>query len=198
MKKNNNQTKSRIVSTAWKLFYRFGYENTTIDDIVEHSQTSKGSFYYYFTTKADLLSSLSYMFDEKYEELLTTMPQDLKATDKLLLMNEELFLMIENTVPVSLLSQLFVSQLTTKGELHLLNPERSYFKAIRQVVIEGKEQDLFADNLTINDITRSYALFERALMYDWCLLNGNYSLCQYSRQQLRIYLRGMMKNPDSL
>ena len=193
MKKNNNQVKSNIVSAAWELFYRFGYENTTIDDIVHRAHVSKGSFYYYFSTKADLLESLSYLFDRKYEELMESMPGDLKPVEKLLLLNRELLIMIENTVPVSLLSQLFVSQLSAKGERHLLNPERSYFKVIRQVVLEGKEEGIFLDELTVNDITRSYAMFERALLYDWCIFNGNYSLYQYSRQQLKLFLNGMTK-----
>ena len=193
MKKNNNQVKSNIVSAAWELYYRFGYENTTIDDIVHRAHVSKGSFYYYFSTKADLLESLSYLFDRKYEELMESMPGDLKPVEKLLLLNRELLIMIENTVPVSLLSQLFVSQLSAKGERHLLNPERSYFKVIRQVVLEGKEEGIFLDELTVNDITRSYAMFERALLYDWCLFNGNYSLYQYSRQQLKLFLNGMTK-----
>lgn len=193
MKKNNNQVKSNIVSAAWELFYRFGYENTTIDDIVHRAHVSKGSFYYYFSTKADLLESLSYLFDRKYEELMESMPSGLKPVEKLLLLNRELLIMIENTVPVSLLSQLFVSQLSAKGERHLLNPERSYFKVIRQIVLEGKEEGIFLDELTVNDITRSYAMFERALLYDWCLFNGNYSLYQYSRQQLKLFLNGMTK-----
>ena len=72
MKKNANQTKSRIVTAAWKLFYQYGYDNTTIDDIVDAAQTSKGSFYHYFESKDALLSSLSYLFDEKYKELCGT------------------------------------------------------------------------------------------------------------------------------
>ena len=43
--------KSRIVSAAWQLFYEKGYNGTTVDDIIELSGTSKGSFYYYFSTK---------------------------------------------------------------------------------------------------------------------------------------------------
>ena len=38
--------KSRIVSAAWKLFYEKGYNGTTVDEIIELSGTSKGSFYY--------------------------------------------------------------------------------------------------------------------------------------------------------
>ena len=67
-RKNTRNTKGRIVSAAWKLFYEQGYEDTTIEDIVWESGTSKGSFYHYFDSKDALLSSLAYLFDEKYEE----------------------------------------------------------------------------------------------------------------------------------
>ena len=97
-KTSKNQTKSRIVSAAWQLFYRYGYDNTTIDDIVEASNTSKGSFYHYFESKDSLLGSLSYLFDEKYDELSETLDPSLSPLDKLIYMNRELFLMIENTV----------------------------------------------------------------------------------------------------
>ena len=193
MKKSTNQTKSRIVSAAWQLFYQYGYNNTTIDDIVEMSQTSKGSFYHYFSTKDDLLGSLSVLFDEKYEELMETMDPELTPVDKLITMNRELFLMIENTVSVSILSQLFSSQLSASGEKHLLNPDRTYYKLLRQIAVEGQQQDLFRDDLSINDITKAYALYERAIMYDWCLSSGSYSLCQYSEKMLPLFIAGMTK-----
>ena len=193
MKKTTNQTKSRIVSAAGQLFYQYGYNNTTIDDIVELSQTSKGSFYHYFSTKDDLLGSLSYLFDEKYEELMETMDPSLSPIDKLVLMNQELFLMIENTVSVSMLSQLFGSQLTTKGEKHLLDPDRTYYKLLRRIAVEGQQQNLFRSDLSINDITKAYALFERAMMYDWCISSGNYSLCQYAERMLPLFLMGLLE-----
>lgn len=193
MKKTTNQTKSRIVSAAWQLFYQYGYNNTTIDDIVEMSQTSKGSFYHYFSTKDDLLGSLSVLFDEKYEELMETMDPELTPVEKLITMNRELFLMIENTVSVSILSQLFSSQLSASGEKHLLNPDRTYYKLLRQIAVEGQQQDLFRDDLSINDITKAYALYERAIMYDWCLSSGSYSLCQYSEKMLPLFIAGMTK-----
>ena len=197
MKKNANQTKSRIVTAAWKLFYQYGYENTTIDDIVDASQASKGSFYHYFESKDALLSSLSYLFDEKYKELEAQMDPDMNPVDKLLMMNQEVFLMIENTVSVSLLSQLFSSQLVTKGERHLLDPDRTYYKLLRQIAVEGKDQGLFLDELTVTDITKAYAVYERAIMYDWCICNGNYSICQYAKTMLPLFLSGMLKKEVS-
>ena len=128
-RKKTRNTKSKIVSAAWQLFYQQGYDDTTIDEIVEASGTSKGSFYHYFDSKDSLLTSLSYLFDEKYEELIETMDPSLSPIDKLIHMNHELFMMIENTVSVSLLSQLFSSQLVTKGERHLLGAQQDILQA---------------------------------------------------------------------
>ena len=66
-KKNARNTKGRIISAAWQLFYEQGYENTTVEDIVYESGTSKGSFYHYFEGKDALMGTLADVFDERYE-----------------------------------------------------------------------------------------------------------------------------------
>ena len=43
-KKNIRNTKGRIVSTAWKLFYEQGYEDTTVDDIIYESRPPRVHF----------------------------------------------------------------------------------------------------------------------------------------------------------
>ena len=64
-KKNARNTRGKIVNAAWQLFYEQGYEDTTVEEIIELSHTSKGSFYHYFDGKDALLSTLSLLFDEK-------------------------------------------------------------------------------------------------------------------------------------
>ena len=86
-RKNTRNTKGRIISAAWKLFYEQGYEDTTVEDIVFESETSKGSFYHYFDGKDALLGTLAYVFDEKYEELKETMSPELDAMEKLAYLN---------------------------------------------------------------------------------------------------------------
>ena len=46
MPRKSQNTKGKIVSAAWKLFYEQGYENTTVEDIIALSGTSKGTFYH--------------------------------------------------------------------------------------------------------------------------------------------------------
>ena len=189
-KKNARNTKGRIVSAAWHLFYEQGYDNTTVDDIIYESETSKGSFYHYFSGKDALLSTLSYLFDEKYEELSGNFPEGMGALDKLVFLNGELFRMIEDSVSIELLSQLLSSQLITKSEKHLLDKKRTYYKLLRSIVTEGQQSGELVTDKTANDIVKAYALFERALMYDWCLCNGEYSLKDYSQSMLPMFLNG--------
>ena len=188
-RKSGRNTKGRIVSAAWKLFYEQGYDNTTVEDIIFESETSKGSFYHYFEGKDALLGSLSMIFDEKYEELRQGMAPDMHAVDKLIYMNHELFTMIDNTVSVELLARLFSTQLTTKGEKHLLSRDRTYFKLLHQVVRQGLERHELRGDLTANEIINDYAMFERGLMYDWCLSDGDYALARHADRLMPMFLR---------
>ncbi|MCQ2430207.1 MAG: TetR/AcrR family transcriptional regulator [Clostridia bacterium] len=189
-KKNARNTKKKIVSTAWKLFYRQGYDNTTVDDIVYESGTSKGSFYHYFSGKDALLSTLSYLFDEKYEELTDALTPEMSCMDKLLFLNRELFRLIEDTIAIDLLAQLLSSQLITRSEKHLLDHNRTYYKLLRTIIQEGQQSGELTSAASVSDIVKAYALFERALMYDWCLCDGEYSLSQYSANMLPMFLAG--------
>ncbi len=177
-------TKEKIVTAAWRLFYEQGYENTTVEDIIAASATSKGSFYHYFEGKDALLSSLSILFDAKYAQLKGTLDPAMNAFDKLLKLNFELFNMIENSVPLDLLAQLYSSQLITKGDKHLMDHNRTYYKLLRQIVIEGLNKGELNAAYSANEIVKTYALCERALLYDWCLCEGSYSLKQYAEQML--------------
>jgi len=187
-KKNSRNTKSKIVSAAWRLFYEQGYDDTTIEDIIEESGTSKGSFYHYFAGKDALLSSLSILFDEKYEEIEEKIDPEMSAFDKLMYYNEELFAMIENRVSIDLLARLYSSQLITKSEKHLLDRNRIYYKLLRQTVVNGQEKGELRSDVSANEIVKAYALCERGLLYDWCICNGEYALKEYSKRMMPIFM----------
>ena len=193
-KRSARNTRGRIVTAAWELFYENGYDETTVDDIVERSGTSKGSFYHYFAGKDALLSSLSTLFDEKYRTLEETMPQDLDCFGRLIYLNQALFFMIENSISLELLARLLSTQLITSSEKHLMDQSRYYFKLLRRICMEGQKTGELREDISVNEMVRAYALQERALMYDWCICGGTYSLSQYSAQMLPEFLRYLKNN----
>lgn len=193
-KQKKQLTKKKIVTAAWKLFYRQGYDDTTVDEIIRESGTSKGTFYHYFDGKDALLSSLSYLFDDKYEELLPTLEPGQNAFDKLIYLNQELFGMIETTVSRELLAFLYSSQLVTKGEKHLLDRNRLYYRLLNEIVSEGQKKGELTTGMSSYEITKMYALCERALLYDWCICNGEYSLKEYAGRVMPMFLHEIRKN----
>lgn len=187
-RKNTRNTKGRIISAAWKLFYEQGYEDTTVEDIVFESETSKGSFYHYFDGKDALLGTLANVFDEKYEQLMEVIDPEADAMEKLVYLNHELFAMIDGGVSIDLLTRLLSTQLLARGEKHLLDRNRTYFKLLRQIIGEGQKKGQLRTDRTVNDIVKAYALWERALLYDWCLSNGDYSLVAYTDSVTPMFL----------
>ena len=198
---NTRNTKGRIISAAWKLFYEQGYEETTVEDIVFESETSKGSFYHYFDGKDALVGTLAYVFDEKYEQLMQDMDPEMGAVEKLIYLNHELLAMIETGVSMDLLARLLSTQLLARGEKHLLDRNRTYFKLLRQIITDGQRSGELRTDCTVNDIVKAYALWERALLYDWCLCRGDYSLVAYTDRVTPMFLesyRGKTENSISL
>jgi len=190
-KKKERNTKGKIINAAWNLFYEQGYDDTTIEEIIDASGTSKGSFYHYFEGKDALLGSLSYIFDEEYARLQNNFPDGMLCFDKLLYLNSELFSVIEDRIDIELLTRLYSTQLITKGEKHLLDNKRLYYKLLRQIVTEGQKNGEITDTMTANEIVKMYAMCERALIYDWCLCNGEYSLKHYAQTAMPMFLSGI-------
>ena len=187
-RKNTKNTKGKIISAAWKLFYEQGYDETTIDEIILESGTSKGSFYHYFEGKDALLGSLSYLFDEMFEELQGKLEEQGDCIERLLYLNQELFGMIENSISLELLARLLSTQLVTRGEKHLLDRNRLYYRLLRKIILEGQDSGQIRTDRSVNELVKLYAVEERALMYDWCICNGEYSLKSYSASVMAMLL----------
>ena len=161
-KKSAQNTRGKLVAAAWKLFYEQGYDNTTVEDIIAESGASKGSFYHYFDGKDALLSSLSYLFDEKYEELEPLLESQPNCQSALLYLNQELFTM-------------------------------TYYELLRRLVGESYRKGELAPGVTVTEVVKAYAMAERALMYDWCLSQGEYSLTQYSQKMMPHFMQAFWK-----
>ena len=51
-------TRNKIVSVATKLFSRFGFHKTSMDEIAKIARKAKGSLYYHFSSKEDLFKEV--------------------------------------------------------------------------------------------------------------------------------------------
>ncbi|MFK4315075.1 MULTISPECIES: TetR/AcrR family transcriptional regulator [unclassified Bacillus (in: firmicutes)] len=53
-----NKKKKYVIDKAHELFIEKGYHATSIQDILNHSGISKGSFYNYFSSKGELFKTV--------------------------------------------------------------------------------------------------------------------------------------------
>ena len=185
---SKQNVKRRIVDAAWELFYEKGYDATTVDDIIRLSDTSKGSFYYYFSGKDALLDTLSTILDEYYANLEEELDENMNSFDKLMFLNYKSHLFMETKIDVTLLASLYSTQLIAKGERNLLDQNRTYYRLISRIVEEGHVRNQISREKSIQEITKYYSLCERALVSDWCLNRGSYSLAEYSKEYMPILM----------
>lgn len=63
-----NDRKQNVIKIAHELFIEKGYQATSIQDILDSSGISKGTFYNYFSSKSDLIIALFHMIYKKLEQ----------------------------------------------------------------------------------------------------------------------------------
>ena len=70
--------------------------------------------------------------------------------------------------------------------------DRIYYKLLRKIIAGGQERGQLTTRLSVSEMVKRYALCERALMYDWCLCGGEYSLGHYSAEVLPGFLSSFL------
>ena len=191
-------TKSKIVDAAWSLFREKGYDETTIEDIISLSGTSKGTFYHYFNGKDALLGSLSDIFDSYYEELVERLDPGMNSVDKLIFLSCEAHKMIGERIQPDLLASLYSSQVVTRGDNHLLNQTRFYHRLVHQLVDEGLRRGEIRPDMSIIDASHYFSMSERAIVYDYCISGASFDLGAYTEKLIPILLEGMRARPEQI
>ena len=184
-----DNSRSRIVCAAWKLFREKGYSRTELKDIIAEAEVSEEEFYRFFAKKDDLEHTLGDFFDRKYAELMMSMSPRLTVYEKLVYLNKELFTLIEKEVPFELLTHIYVNMPEERQEM--LNKERFYYKLIPQLIAEGQENGEFRTDESPETEAETYASLERGLIYDWCVKGGRESLTAKGQKRIPVYLSSL-------
>lgn len=97
---NKQKKRTALLSHAFSLFMNQGIGNTTISEIAQHAGVGKGTFYFYFKDKEDLIEKL---IAQKAEQLLLNAmnaleahPETVKVEDKLVLIADSLLEQLNN------------------------------------------------------------------------------------------------------
>lgn len=90
---NKQKKRTALLSQAFSLFMSKGITNTTISEIAEHAGVGKGTFYFYFKDKDDLIEKL---IAQKAEQLLIHSMETLNAHPEVSMVEDKLILIADD------------------------------------------------------------------------------------------------------
>ena len=82
--KKGEKRKQELLKIAYDMFLSRGYENTSVDEIIAGAQIAKGTFYYYFPSKEQLLEDvIDMMIESEAETVRQIIGSDLPVPQKI-------------------------------------------------------------------------------------------------------------------
>ncbi len=82
--RKGEKRKWELLQIAYKMFLAKGYENTSVDEIIEEAGIAKGTFYYYFKSKEQLLEEvIGMMIEEEAQNARLVLNSDLPVPQKI-------------------------------------------------------------------------------------------------------------------
>ncbi|PLR69577.1 TetR/AcrR family transcriptional regulator [Bacillus sp. UMB0893] len=185
--------KEKIIQQSIQLFGEKGFKETSIQDIVDALSVTKGTFYYYYTSKTELLMAihLKYIDDllRKQEEIIN---DDSKLHKEKL--HEIVYMLIHDIEKEGLSAKVFFREIRnlSKEDMAEVVGKRDLFRIkIQQILEEGIAAGEFREDLPM-DIVTFGILGMTNWSYFWFDPNGRVSDLEVSEIFLKMVLEGLM------
>ncbi|NKI27488.1 TetR/AcrR family transcriptional regulator [Arenibacter sp. 6A1] len=157
MQKQN--TRVKILNTAFELIYKNGFNATSIDDIIKHTAFTKGAFYHHFKTKEDLgIALISEIIKPGMEKALilplSTTKDPIASiyySIKDLLLNDELFDIKYGCPAINLIEEM--SPTNKKFYLQLSQIIISWENAIEQSIEKAKQNKIIPSSIISKEVS---------------------------------------------
>lgn len=197
-KKKSLETKDRIYETAYQLFKKYGFDNVSVDSIVEASGVSKGTFYVHFNSKSSLIHALSIdvvnTVDSDYKNFVESLLPSTSSPDILILFAEKISTTIIDVVGYDLMKSTYEAQITRKIDVNeSLKYSRDLYQTFNKIISIGIEQGEFKSTSPVDVITKQCIVAIRGLTYEWCIRYPEFDLKSEVRDHFNLLLEGIKK-----
>jgi AcrR family transcriptional regulator len=188
---------SRILAEATRLFAEKGFLGTSVQEIVDAANVTKGALYYYYSSKDDLLYEIYHRVIEK----------ELAMLDRVLAMN----LSPADTVD-ALMTDIVITTAAHRDdvvifqrEMHRLSPEklravrsdrRRYHVAFRGVIEKGQSDGSFRSDVSAELVTIGFFGLVHHY-YTWYREDARFSAQYMARESSRWFLESLQPTTDA-
>lgn len=186
--------KEELIRQSIQLFDEKGFMNTSIQQITDALHVTKGTFYYYFTSKEQLL----YMIHLHYIDGLLTrqqaiMKQKQTALEKL---SSMITLIVDDMNEFQLEARVFFREMKHLSVQHSdeIKEKRKQFRQGIQSVIEEGQQHREISTTIKADLAAFAVLGMTNYCYEWYKQSGTMSTSELAVQYVEMILKGMMTN----
>ena len=84
--KKGEKRKKELLKIAYDMFLTQGYENTSVDEIIEKAQIAKGTYYYHFQSKEQMLEEvIDMMIDSETKMAKQVIGMDISVPQKIVM-----------------------------------------------------------------------------------------------------------------
>lgn len=192
------ETRKRIYESARRLILENGFENVSVDSIVEAAGVAKGSFYVHFESKdalaVELIKEYTKTADLDYKSFLKNISGNKSSLDVLMLLAEKIADFIESSIGVDNMKVLYKTHLTkVVDSAAAISYNRELYALFSKVLDMGIQQGEFRDDLSAASLSRHLILAIRGLTFEWCIRYPDFDLKEQVLEHFRILIYGLKK-----
>lgn len=187
-------TKEALVKAIVQLSQEKGYEKVTIRDICRKAGISIGSFYHHFSSKEELATEAYYHIDKLIIENFTKICETKSPEENLYCILESYLKYIEDEI--GMLIKTYYNLILKENSISAFAPDRLYFKKLQQVLTECVKDGYLQEPDNFTELTEYCIRFQRGLIFDWSLHNGNYSLVDQFENDFKRFINGLQKEKE--
>lgn len=185
--------KDTIVRASMKLFEERGFRETSIQDICDAVGVTKGAFYYYFTSKEELLMEIHQQYiDDLLSQEEKILNEELSASDQILGVMSLLMDSIRNNRAAARIFFAELRQLEGERLAAIITKRRTFRTNVEGVVRRGMETGELRDDVDPGAMTMAILGIVN-WSYQWFQPNGKLGSLELARQFHRMIMSGIGK-----
>lgn len=195
------ETKNKIYQCADQLFKEYGFDNVSVDSIVEKAGISKGSFYVHFNSKDALIVALIKEYvsnlDLDYRAFVETFPDNTSASVILLSLIEKISYIITVNIGYIYMKNIYRIQIDkTIPTDTIWSENRDIYKTFCNLIDEGIRQGEFCSDFSVTTVAVHLVMSIRGLCYEWCIRYPDFDLKEQMLAHFKLLLLGLKNRRD--